>query len=287
METSKIELQRIREFGEVFNATFAFLKQEFKPFGRSVLVFILPSILILGTTIVLFSSFSFGTLTKPENLGTSSYFVEFFKICMIIIVFSVLLQTIIMSTIYSYLNLYLKKVENIGISEMFTEIKANFFPVMGASVLSGIVMVFGLIFCFLPGIYLGVSLSMINIAVVIEKKGIGEAFSRSFQLSHKQWGWTFLILLVSIVLYYVMYIILNIPGMIIGFTSVFQNFKNPINPYEKYGVIYLIYTSVVSTITYLLSTIPALLIAFQYFNIVETIEKPSLIERIGEIGTNE
>jgi hypothetical protein len=286
MENHRIELRRIREFGEVFNATFEFIKQEFKPLGKSLLVFVLPFVMILGIVIVLFSSFSFGMLTKPENIGTANYFMTIFQLYAILIIAGILLQTMIMSTVYSYLNLYLKKSET-GISEMFTEIRGNFFPVLGASILSGVVIIIGCLFCFFPGIYLGVSLSMINIALIIEKKGIGNAFSRSFQLSHKQWGWTFLILFVSIILYYVISLILNIPGMVIGFTSVWQNFRNPVNPYEKYGMAYIIYTAAISTVTYLLLIIPALLIAFQYFNIVETIEKPSLVEEIGNIGKGE
>ncbi len=283
METNKIKLQQIREFGEVFNATFAFIKQEIKPLGMSLLVFVLPVILLLSIIMVIFSSMSFGVFTRPDIVGTSTFYMKFVQLYLVFIVMAILLQTMIMVTVYSYLNLYLKKIENIGIPEMFAEIRTNFFPVFGASILGSIVILIGLVCCFLPGIYLGVSLSMFTVALVIEKKGIGNAFSRSFQLSHKQWGYTFLIMLVSIILIYVISVVLNIPGMIIGFTSIFHNFQNPVNPYEKYGIIYIIYTAVVSSITYLLYVIPALLIAFQYFNIVESTEKTSLIEEIGEI----
>jgi hypothetical protein len=48
MENNRIELYKQREFGDVFNATFAFIKQEIKPLGRAILVYILPFVLIQG-----------------------------------------------------------------------------------------------------------------------------------------------------------------------------------------------------------------------------------------------
>ena len=287
METNKVELQKVREFGDVFNATFAFIKQEIKPLGISLLVFVLPVILLLSTVMVVFTSMSFGTFSRPDLVGTSTFFIKFAQLYLVIIVLAILLQTMIMVTVYSYLSLYLKDKENTGIPEMFAEIRTNFFPVLGASILGGLVIIVGLVFCVLPGIYLAVCLSMFITALVIEKKGIGNAFSRSFELSHKQWGWTFLIIFVSFILMYVISFVLSIPGLIIGFASVFSNFQNPVNPYEKYGIVYIVYSSIVSSITYLLCIIPALLIAFQYFNIVESMEKHSLIKEINEIGKEE
>ena len=284
METKKIELQQVREFGEVFNATFAFIKQEIKPLGTAILVFVLPIILLMSILMVYTTSSAFGTLSNPAMVQTSGFIIKLLEMYLGLFIVAIVLQTMIMVTIYSYISLYLKDKENTGISALFSEILKNFFPVLGASVLSGLVIVIGLICCFLPGIYLGVSLSFFLVALVVEKNGIGNAFSRSFTLSHKQWGWTFLILFVSIIMIYVISIILNIPGFIIGFASVFHNLKNPVNPYEKFGMAYVIYTSIVSSITYLIYTIPAFLLAFQYFSIVESMEKHSLIKDINEIG---
>jgi hypothetical protein len=287
METKKIELQQVREFGEVFNATFAFIRQEIKPLGKAFLVFIIPFLLLMSISMVLFYSNFFNEFTQPNFSDPTTLFVKIFKMYFVILLFALVLQTMILDTVYSYMNLYLKDKENTGIAALFSEIMKNFFPVMGASIIFMLSLIISFVFCVLPIVYMGVSLSLFFVILVIEKNGVFNAYGKSFQLTHKQWGWTFLLLLVSFIMVYVIYILLSIPGFIIGFTSAFHNLRTTSNPYKMFGMTYIIYTSIVSCIAYIIYTIPAFLLGFQYFSIVESIEKHSLIRQIGEIGNEE
>ena len=45
IEKEYIKLRRERDFGEAFNATFAFIKQEFNTLGKAILFFIEPVLL--------------------------------------------------------------------------------------------------------------------------------------------------------------------------------------------------------------------------------------------------
>jgi hypothetical protein len=286
METTKIELRREREFGEVFNVTFAFIKQELKPLMRALLVFVAPFVLLLGITFVTFySSFIKITLEMTSPYPTNVYGMMGSLLVFLLLV--LVSQTMINATIFSYLNEYLKNPDGVNNKRLFKEISSNFLPILGAEVLGVIVIAVGFVLCILPSIYLGVSLSLFLIALVIEKKGIGDAFSRSFQLTHMQWGWTFLMIFTVGIINYVLYIIMQIPAYIMGFTSLMHNIKNPTETPQVFSTAYIVYTSVVLVLSHFLYVIPNLLISFQYFNLVEIREKKSLINKIEEIGQHE
>jgi hypothetical protein len=289
MEKTRIELYKVREFGDVFNVTFAFIKQEFKPLGRAILVLILPFILIQGICSAVIQSSMMESL-KNINIvtnGIGNLYITMLSRMWPIFIISVLVYTVMISTIASYFKLYNESENEITISELFNEIKSNFFQVLGALILLSIVTMLGLVLCILPGIYLSVSLSVFLMAVVMEQKGIGNAFSRSFQLVNPKWWWTFLIIFVSVIIIVIVTLIFQIPASIIGFTTSFHKIKNQTNPMEAFGTGYIIYTSIVSSIQQIIYIVPLILIAFQYFNLVEIQDKSSLNQKINAIGQNE
>jgi hypothetical protein len=289
MENPKIVLYKEREFGEVFNVTFAFIKQEFRPLGRAILVFILPFILIQGILGAIIQTSMMGSL-KTFNIltdGIGAFYLNMIRQIWPLWILLLVVYTMIFSTIASYLKLYNQSDEEITIAALGNEIKKCFFPVLAGSILTGIVVMVGFVFCIIPGIYLGVSLSVFLIAMVIEQRGIGDAFSRSFQLVQIQWWWTFLLLFVTVIMMYIVTLVFQVPAMIIGFGSVFHNLQTHTNPMEVFGPVYIIYTSVISAIQQLLYIVPIFFVAFQYFNLVEIRDKNSLNQKINAIGQNE
>lgn len=290
MEQTKLELQKEREFGEVFNATFAFIKQEFKPLSKVIVTFVLPILLVMSIVLIYVQTANMNMLRNYDPSDISAAFSNLLGIYGKIFIYTAVVligQSVFATVVYSYMKLYLQGKENIGVKEIADALVKYLLPVIGASILMIIVVIFGLIFCFLPGIYLAVSLSMFIPILIIENDGIGNAFSRSFTLTHRQWGWTFLILLVGTVIIWVISLIFSIPSMIMGFTSMWHSIKNHSNPYEMLTTGYIVYSSIVSVITQLLYLFPYILIGFQYFNIVEITERPSLSQKIDQLGTNE
>ena len=64
---------------------------------------------------------------------------------------------------------------------------------LGVVVIAITISFLGLMLCFLPGIYFANTFSVAAIAVVVEKKGIGQALSRSWKLVNFQWLNTFVV----------------------------------------------------------------------------------------------
>jgi hypothetical protein len=289
MENNRIELYKQREFGDVFNATFAFIKQEIKPLGRAILVYILPFVLIQGIIVAMLQSTLLGAIKNPDALamGMVNLWASMAKPYLALFAVGILGQTMVFSTVASYLKLYHKNEGEISIAALGNEIKSCFLPVLLSLFMTAFIMVIGFMMCILPGIYLGVVLSVFTLAVVLEQKGIGNAFSRSFQLVNAQWWWTFLLLFVSVVLVYMVVFIFQIPASIMGFASIFHSVQNNTNPVEALGPFYIAYTAFVSAVQQVVLVVPILLVAFQYFNLVELRDKTSLNDKINSLGQND
>jgi hypothetical protein len=77
-----------------------------------------------------------------------------------------------------------KKLKNksITITEALTESVNRFFPILGATILYWIVIIIGLIFLIVPGIYLAHSLIFYLQTIVIEKCSVTQSFKRSWQI---------------------------------------------------------------------------------------------------------
>jgi hypothetical protein len=283
MENNFIKLNKVREFGDVFNDTFAFIGQEAKPLSRAILVFALPLLLISSLAMAYLQSQQLNNIYGTPNFDIWGYIGKVATI----IVFVILAQNMLMVTVYSYVKLYhTKGPRKFDNNDIFSEIIRYFFPCLGTAVVLAIITGVGFVMCLIPGIYLGISLSFVIPIMILENPGFGTGFSRSFDLTHKQWWWTFLIIVVYIILAYVFMIILSLPAMIIGFTSILktQDMLEGTYNYPFYLIIYNAFVSLISTLFYAVLHIA---IIFQYFNIVEMYEGKSLSERIEKITDND
>ncbi len=288
-QTTLINFKRERDFGEVFNVTFQFLKQEYKGLGRSFVFFVLPVLLIaavLNVFVGLEQQKVALDLTQMDPMAGgnpfaavgSTFIYTFFTILLYLISFAVL-----KCMVYSYIKLYIEKGPGaFSTDDVWSGITKIFFPVLGTSLLVGLLVGVGFILCVIPGIYVGVSLSLIYMTLIFEQNGFGDAFSRSFRLTAKKWWVTFGLIVVSYLIIYGVTLVFSIPGMIMGFATMFA-MQNP-DEFTGFSTGFYIYSSVINLISYTLFIIPTLVIAFHYFSIVEEIDTPTLEQNIDQIS---
>ncbi len=298
MENNSIDFRKERDFGEIFSATFDFIKQEYKRFGYVILLYVLPFLVLSALLMILVQSNYISNIknlveSAPygnfSSLGTMMLFYLLIMLCYLIA------QTMLVTATYSYIALYVKKgKDEFVVADVWDKMKSYFFPVLGANIVIGFIIGIGFVFCILPGIYLGISLSVILVALIFEGKGFSAAFSRSFELTKQDWWMTFLIVIIAGLLVYVLTLVIQIPAMIIGIGSFWTNIRESISDPEKainsmdiFNSGYIIVTSISSVLTYVLYIIPKLILSFWYFSLVEKKEKPSLMEKIEQIGGNE
>lgn len=295
MEQAPINFKQERDFGEIFSATFAFIGQEIKPLGKAILYYVLP-VLLIASILLVFLGIEQQKMMQEVTGGDPyalsnpfSMMSSMFSYMLLLMVIYAVAFTTLKCTIYGYVKLYNEKgKDGFGLSDVWNEIMRFFFPVLGTSILVGFLVGIGFALCLIPGIYLGISLSIIYMALLFEGKGFGNAFSRSFDLTKQKWWLTFGLIIVSYLMIYMITMIFSIPGMILGLKPLLSNLKNmeDISSFS-FSTGYYVINSITNLVMYILFTIPALILAFHYYSLVEMKDKPSLLNKIDDIESNE
>ena len=267
MTEKEIEFRKKREIGDIFTDSFEFIRQEFKPISKLVAIYVLPFMLLYGMVQVYLQKNVISkidltdTETLLENIGPLYLNVFLF------LLFGIFVQALLIATYYSYIEVYVKKGKgNFDLAEITPLLFSNGLLAIGASLVTSIIVMFGIILCIIPGIYFANTLSIAFIILIFEKKGLGNALIRSALLVKLQWWNTFLINIVGLIIIWTVSFIMSIPTMIAGLSvSIFSPSQTPTEFPDWYWVLIGIST-VVSSILYIITYT---FLAFQYFNLDE------------------
>jgi hypothetical protein len=141
---------------------------------------------------------------------------------------------------------------------------SNSLKAFGAVLLFFLITVLGITLCIFPGVYFANTLSLVIFTVIFEKRGTGNAFSRSFDLVNKQWLNTFLINLLGLLILCGISFCLSIPALLADTFSGIQSAG-----IVEYPQWYWFIMFVSKVCSFVFSVIIYTFIAFQYFNIEE------------------
>lgn len=283
-----VELRKIRDFGEVFNAVFTFVRQEYKLLGKAILYFPIPIVLV-GSILFSFAQSTvyskLGTNPSGGALGMYSYMLT--PMYLIGLMFTVIGSIVSIVTVYGYLSLYLERgAGNFTISDIWEQIKEHLGRTAGASFLmfflALIIMVLSIIFLAIPFIYLLVATSFFYPIYIIEKQPFGYSISRCFTLIKGRWWSTFgTYFLVYMIIYFASLIFL-IPTFIMGMVTGAMAVSGDSSPVVT---VLFIFFSVLGTVgTNILYPIFYITIGVQYFNMVEEKENTALLQEIKNIN---
>ncbi|MDT3696869.1 MAG: hypothetical protein ROY99_10805 [Ignavibacterium sp.] len=300
MTQSKIEFKRYRDLGQILNSTFEFIRQNFLSLLKSLVFLVGPFLLITGILLGFYqkSVFTIFQITSISQMG----------IVILLMIISILFtMQMMLTTVYSYILIYLSKPEftPISIEEVWEGVKQNFFKILAltaliffltliylllfsliiAAVSSGtssiglVMLLFLILFIFL--IFLMVKVCLAYMIMLYERTGIWISIQRSFYLVKNKWWFSFGVIFVLVIIQSLMGFIFQIPQYIVMFATMF----NSIDGSGVSGVteILIMLTSVFATFQYLLTTILIIAFAFLYFSLVEQKEAKGLIEKIESI----
>jgi hypothetical protein len=279
-----LELRKTRDFGQVINDSFTFLRENFKPLFKS-LVIICGLFVLIGTVTSVFQYMSMmGLYTGRMNFDTSntyevsSYTYSYFLTAFFNGVVLLLLEVCIHLVTLAYISVYLQKGNQTPtFEEVWGYFKYYFFRVLGSGILLFLLIVIGCVLCFIPGIYLGNVFSLVIPIIVIENSSFSFAFNKSFQLIKDNWWF---VLGVAFITY-----------LIVGVASSFASVPLTIIPlagkffYQKsYTLPLLIIFSALRNILMLCYALPVIAIALCYFKLSEEKEGLGLLGRIENFG---
>jgi hypothetical protein len=285
---TEIKLAQRRDFSSVINAAFEFFKQEGKLFMKTMLTYTgIPVIVMIATMVYMVMQFVNGQFSglfnSPEPLSIISFFIPFF----IFILLGIVVQVLVLAASYGYMKVYHEKGKgNFSPSDVGQLIVKKFFPIIGYSIVIGLLMMAGFLFFIIPGIYFAIILSLIFPILFVEDNGLSKNFTRCFQVIKDNWWLTFAVLIVAS-------IIIGIVGSIVSVPLQFYlQFKLPTimqsGDWSQVNVPFLVisYVLVIILSVYLRSFV-YVVTGLQYFSLNEKDGSTTIMDRINQIGERE
>jgi len=315
-EFRPIEFQKTRDFDKKVNVTFEFLRQNFKPLGKSILVIAGPAVLVgslfLGSFFSDFFSQALNTQRDPQEslryFQSSSFWLGF----ALVYVFLFLSYVVTLATINSYVELYFRKKTNqIQTGEVWESVRSLIWRYLGSVLLillcaaaaSVALVVVGALLSqvsrFLTGLffvaalivffYLVIGISFLFFIQAHEGLGFFEAAGRSLRLIQGKWWSTFGLLFVMSLIGGVISYVFIIPYYAYLFISTTHGIGSGGRPQlsESAKAVTLVFFTVYYMAQMLMQTLPQLGLVFQYFNLVERREARGLIGDIDQFGKSD
>ena len=285
---SNVELAKSRDFGEIINDTFIFVRQNFKPLLKYFFIFcgffllatIATSILTQVNMIRNVNNFNPNSFDAGSRFGAFSVFTPTYFLT---ILFLILEYVSISVAVLSFMALYKVKENQVpDTEEMWGYFKFYFLKALGSSFVIGILVIVGAIFCLIPGIYLYPVMSLVLPIMIIENTSFGYAFNHSFRLIKDNWWSTFGVLVVIIIILSVASMVVTIPSSILGAGSIFLHFTKG----TTISVTAVIITTILQGFMHILNILTVVATCLCYFNLTESKEGTSMLERINKFGTN-
>jgi hypothetical protein len=271
MEQIRIELRKVRDFGQLLSATFEFIRQNFKLLFKSNLFISAPFILLAGVFMGIYQSSLFNFVNEPDI----AEFAIPFLISMFFLIFSYIVITIVT---YSFIILYKNsELGSFDVDDVWQKTKSKFLMLLLTGIGFALIIFFGFLLLIIPGIYLSVTLSLIYIVRLEEGIGFFDAISRCVKIISGYWWFTFgLIIVIGFVQGFLGFIF-YMPNYIVTFFLAFAGIDATTGETAK---ILFIISSIIASLGTLLYAISIIAIAFQYYNLIERKEAPGLLNQI-------
>ena len=250
-----IFLPKERDFGEVLNDTITILKLLGRPFYRVILFTVVPISLVNGIFLGLFmddANSIVGAMLEHPNTMESPLEMLFTWKYFGALAIGLLESLVITAVVYSFLKLYSKGDENLGVNYVWAEARRHLLNILVGTILlvviivllfgiaggiiggtvaafgpgGGIFIAFILIFLIILGaIYISLAFSMMLPSIVFEDIWAIKAIRRSTKLVSQNWGQTFLVLIVAYISIGLMSSVFNIPAMILQWATALNSLE--------------------------------------------------------------
>lgn len=278
-----IELRRIRDFGEIINDTFTFLKENFKPLFTCLFALCGFFVLAGAATTALTQTNTmnmYATKFDTNSYQAASPFISYVVSAIfnaIVIVFG---QLSIYLTTLCYISVYLEKKDGKPtLTEVWGYFKYYFLRILGSGFLITLLCFVGFLMCILPGVYLMTVMYLVFPIIVMENTSFRYAFNKSFTLIKDNWWTVFGILFVITLIVGVLSSFASVPLSIIVAAKAFLSLKS-------FALPLVILFSLMQNILMLAYCLVAIAIAMCYFSLSEQKEGLGILSRMDAFGKN-
>ncbi|MCF6279298.1 MAG: hypothetical protein L3J14_03015 [Flavobacteriaceae bacterium] len=294
METTNyVEFKKTRDLGTIITDAFKFIRENWKGYFGIVIKIAGPAFIIfiiaLGLYMRSLGGMMSGFTSDNPSFGSSEFGLEVVGYVLLAmfagLTFYVLMQ---MASLF-YIKSYINNNGTVDKNEIITNVKQNFWKFLGFGFLMMIMVMIGAMLCFLPGIYLGVVLSLGTSILVFEGKSVGDTISHCFTLIKDHWWETFGVVLVVGLLVMILGQIFGVPAIIYQFVKMGISVTNN-DPTAVFGIfsdpIYLALMVFSYIGQFLLSSITLITSVLVYYDLNEQKNLTGTIEEIDSLGSS-
>ncbi|MGB5556092.1 MAG: hypothetical protein WBM83_15660 [Flavobacteriaceae bacterium] len=288
MTNQYIEFKKQRELGDILSDTFAFIRNEFKPFVSTFFKIVGPYLFIMIIALGLYMYYignTFGLLMfnadSAPNIALILVVGAFYVVALVAV------YTISQSTVLHYIKSYANGKGTTDFNTIKKDVYGSILNFIGQGFLVIISLIAGFFICFFPMIYLLVPLSLTFAIMVYNRLSVSDAYSYSFTLVKNEWWITFATLLVVGIVVYIASLAFALPTAIYNWIKmgifsgavdaegVLDMFKDPI---------YILFNVIATVAQFLMNIISIVAGAFIYFNLNEKKNFTGTYERIESLG---
>ncbi len=286
----KIVFKAEKELGTILQDTAQFIKENIVEMSKVILPIVAVPLVIgagffsyfyynLSNTIVDMSQ-----STEPGLSQFSAMMETFYSILPGYLLVGIAMMLFYIGNI-SYIKQYVKGEEKISVGSIMSDIKSKSLLLFFGGLLTIIIVYAGMFLCVLPGIYLGVILALQFIIAIIEDKGYGESFGRSFSLMKNKWWASFGLYFVTTLIIMAISFIVILPFYIYMGASMMTsvNSGSPENAMSSLWVLALM-VPVMFIVQLLCMAIMNTVAAMNYFSLAESKDGNAEFDAINNIG---
>jgi hypothetical protein len=293
MQKTKIEFRKKRDFGELFNATFQYIREEYKTLLKATFIVMIPFLVLMaasGYMLDIFGNDSILTtknarpVHNPGNVIVHGIIQQFDDAYFWITeLWDFLCLAMFMAVVYSHMKLYMNSDTSPMVKQVFAEVKKHIGKILLLSLISIFIVGLSSILFLLPGIFLAVALVFVQVIAVMDKGENADGmnpFKRSFKLIKGYWWKTFfsLAILVAIVL-----VLKSLPILFEVFVFMGTLSDAIIDESELLLQIYIVTMETIRNLPFIAWVFPMVFIVFHYFNLLERKEAATLMKKISSI----
>ncbi len=282
----QIEFYKKRQFGEKLNATFVFIRENAWPYLKVQFMIAGPILLIANILVNRFAISMIGF----DGEFSANFLIDMFQMYGLIILIGMVSTTVMPAVTYGYMKAYQNNMpSDISVANVTSGFASRFFNILGLNILAYIVTIIATFFFIIPGIYVGIVLSLGAAIIVFENSNPIDAFGRAFTLIKGKWWSTFGLLVVISIIGYIINFFFGLPRSIVVGIDVFTSLDasggvDSIEMENSSDQVLNILFSVFETFGSILSySLIFIALAFQYFNLVERRESKGLMSKIEQM----
>ncbi|MBF8150796.1 hypothetical protein ITJ86_12865 [Winogradskyella sp. F6397] len=294
MNRPYIEFRKQRDFSSILSDTFGFIRNEFKPFMKTIFNIAGPAIVVFMLSLSAYNylagdMFDFTSMTEP-SIGSTNIFV-IISVAIIYLISAIAAYILTAAAVLFYIKSYVDHKGDVDAVEVKSNVYKSFWPFFGLSFLKGITLIIAMMLCFFPVLYVMIPMAIVFSIYVFEpKRSTSDAFTQSFTLANADFWTAFGAFIVLGIIYYVLIMVLSLPSVIYTLisTGIFSGEIDPANIGSMSTDPVIVLLNVLNTFfQFILNIILMISGAVIYFHLHEKVNFTGTYDRISEIGKTE